>query len=456
MPQNTYAVIATKTVDSLTPFVLFENISQNYTNLEIHARLSGNANDNEVYIQLGSSNTIDTNQNYSSTFGWGDGSSASATRQNNITAINCGRTLTLNSPRGYMRALIKSYSNTTNYKPILTRTGASSSYTYMNMSMWRSNNPVNTVKVGIIGGYNLSVGTTVTLYGISNNIATTRATGGLIYSDDSYYYHVFSSTGTFTPLSSLTADVLVVAGGGGGGNMYAGGGGAGGVCYQAGRSLSATGYSVTVGAGGASNGSGSSAVGNSGGNSTFDTITALGGGGGGTYNAVPGANGGSGGGGAMGTSNGNYGNAGTATQGNSGGATGYGNAGGRGYRDPFIGGGGGGAGAVGGEASGTVAGVGGIGISSLTINALKDIGLATGAGEQSGGIYYFAGGGGGGAESATPNSGGLGGGGRGGLYNSYLPSNGMVSTGGGGGAVGGNLSVGSSGGSGIVVIRYRR
>ena len=46
-----------------------------------------------------------------------------------------------------------------------------------------------------------------------------------------------NTTYTFTPASTLTANVLMVAGGGGGGGHMAGGGGAGGLVYTAGTSL---------------------------------------------------------------------------------------------------------------------------------------------------------------------------------------------------------------------------
>jgi hypothetical protein len=72
----------------------------------------------------------------------------------------------------------------------------------------------------------------------------------LFLSDGTYYYHMFPFTGTFTPTQSITADVLVIAGGGGGGGNWGGGGGAGGLLYFSSQSLTATGYTCTVGAGG--------------------------------------------------------------------------------------------------------------------------------------------------------------------------------------------------------------
>ena len=257
-----------------------------------------------------------------------------------------------------------------------------------------------------------------------------KATGGTIYDDTTYVYHVFTSNATFTPTTSLSADIIVVAGGGGGSR---GGGGAGGLCYQAGRSFTATGYSIVIGAGGAGSNNGNAGNGT---NTTFDGITALGGGGG-RGQDTDGVSGGSGGGasGAYDTRSG-----GAATQGNSNGATGYGNRGGNGSYY-YESGGGGGAGAAGGDSVQYISGPGGIGLTNSVINTM---GAATGFGEASGSNYYFAGGGGGRSQQGPNSLGGLGGGG----YNS---GNGLPNSGGGGG---GGSGVAGTGAAGIVIVRY--
>jgi alpha-tubulin suppressor-like RCC1 family protein len=135
------------------------------------------------------------------------------------------------------------------------------------------------------------------------------------------YYN--QTTYTFTPASTLTANVLMVAGGGGGGGRYhAGGGGAGGLVYTAGTTLSGT-KTIVVGNGD----SGGNATGSpydngyKGKDTTFtDLDTAIGGGGGGA-NYTAGNDGGSGGGGGASQVSGtpNAGGSGTANQGNDGG-----------------------------------------------------------------------------------------------------------------------------------------
>ena len=133
------------------------------------------------------------------------------------------------------------------------------------------------------------------------------ATGGTITTSGNFKIHTFNSNATFcvsnggNAAGSATVDYMVVAGGSGGGSgtgggnlRAAGGGGAGGFressgaasgCYTASPlgsgvsalPVSAQGYPITIGAGGAG---GNPAPGTDGGNSIFSTITATGGGGG--------------------------------------------------------------------------------------------------------------------------------------------------------------------------------
>lgn len=275
----------------------------------------------------------------------------------------------------------------------------------------------------------------------SNSITTPspKATGGTIsYGGDGYTYHTFTASGTFTPTQSLTADALVIAGGGGGGQARGGGGGAGGLLAFTSQSLTTTGYTVTVGAGG-----GNKTVGV---DSQFAGLTLVKGGGfGGSESGqgtITGGNGGSGGGGSFGQAGG------TATSGQ--GYNGGGNTGGADYQAS----GGGGAGAVGfnGDSGTPIAGGGGVGSS-----AYSSWGSVVGKGQNVSGTYYFAGGGGSSSNRVgnAGAAGGLGGGAAGADGNGGAGNNGTVNTGGGGGGGSGSPRTnGGSGGSGIVIIRY--
>jgi len=252
--------------------------------------------------------------------------------------------------------------------------------------------------------------------------------GGVVTTSGSNVIHTFNTSGTLTPLSSLTASYLIVAGGGGGGQNWGGGGGAGGFLSGSGVTIDAnSNYVVTVGAGGAG-GTGGTGTGVNGSNSLFSmvTTTAVGGGAGGQTVANNGGSGGGsgqGGGGSPGT--------GTSGQGNNGGAQGT-----------VCAGGGGGAGAVGGAGSVNTSGGGGNGTASSI----------------SGSSVTYAGGGGGGGYTPTvtypAGAGGTGGGGAGATGNGSTGTAGTTNLGAGGGGGSGGNGTGGAGGSGVVIISY--
>ena len=278
------------------------------------------------------------------------------------------------------------------------------------------------------------------------------ATGGTITTSGNFKIHTFTSPGTFTvcsvgnPAGSDSVDYLVVAGGGGGGNN-GGGAGAGGYRESSGAAsgcyttsplgsgvsalpVSATGYPITVGAGGSASSGYNGTAGTSGSNSVFSIITSTGGGRGAHFPTTPAATGGSGGGGGCGTPIlcGAAGNTPSVTppQGN-----------------------------PGGDAAGPVYGAGG-GATAAGANGTPS-GPAGGAGGTtsiSGSPTAYAGGGGG-ATFASPGPGGVGGGGAGSGPEGTGTSGTANTGGGGGGAAGGSAGPSGAGGSGIVVIRYK-
>jgi hypothetical protein len=318
--------------------------------------------------------------------------------------------------------------------------------------LWTGTAAISSIRLYPDGG-NFAEHSTFSLYGVSA-LGTTptkapQATGGsIIQTDETYWYHAFLSSGTFTPATALTCDVLVIAGGGGpgyvGSNNAAGGGGAGQINYATAQTFTSnTAYTTTIGGGGtrtvstsAAGGQGStSSVAGSG----LTTISATGGGGGGSVTASA-TQGGSGGGGSTHLTTGASAN-GTNT-----------NAGSDGFSSTNASGGsGGGAGGTGTVATNTTASNGGAGLNtwSAWLNT-------TGTGVSG----YIAGGGAGGYYSTngsyTVPTGGSGGGGNGGYYYGGTIAGGVAgvaNTGSGGGAYG--LGVGGeNGGSGLVIIRY--
>jgi len=331
------------------------------------------------------------------------------------------------------------------------------------------------------------------------------ATGGnAVITCGNYKTHIFTGPGTFCVSCIGCAgvndivDYMVVAGGGAGGPGYAGGGGGAGgfrisnctartgipaptmspLVSPSGLSVTTQGYPITVGAGASAGSPGG--TGGSGANSVFASITSAGGGGGGTGgvgggpnpNAPPsgsgGAGGSGGGAGSKATDSGFVPQAGAGntppvspSQGNNGGS-----AGADGFSAFTNTAGGGGAGAVGTTGSNqSTAASGGIG-SFLADAVIGPTAPSYGTAGPVSSTRYFAGGAGGATDTPGGNPvpqglGGAGGGGNG--AHGTSPGLGVVGTantgGGGGGASGPSPSppwrAGATGGSGIVIIRYR-
>jgi hypothetical protein len=317
-------------------------------------------------------------------------------------------------------------------------------------------------------------------------IASETATSSIITgTTDRYIQFPYSGTGatkdyTITTTENLVCDILVVGGGGAGGNSIGGGGGAGGVVYTINQTLTSGTYTMKVGRGGigtihpGSDGQGTIGIDQDGQDSfiqlnSTDVIFSMGGvnqslrgkggGGGGIYYAaatVPGRAGGSGGG-AGERENAVY-NGGISTQGNTywdgssyvaGGSSGYGNLTSDGN---YFAAGGGGAGNT--QFDNIYNGKTGVQI-SITGTAR----------------FYAAGGGGGqlyatGGTAIVYTTRGLGGssiGGNGRIRDSASytreATSGVDGTGSGGGGGAYNATPflpAGSGGSGIIIIRYRK
>ena len=429
---STYTPIATHTIATAASSYTFSSIPSTYTDLVLVVNSATGSNDIDMYIQVNS----DTATNYSWTRMVGTGSATSSSRASSSSlGFRVGNMSGSNVGQNNAIVHFQNYSNTTTNKTVLSRGNNASNLVEAFSGLWRSTAAITSMSVNTQSG-NFSVGSTFSLYGIANNTAGAKATGGVISSDSSYFYHSFYATGTFTPTQSLSADMLVVAGGGGGGDYVGGGGGGGGLLSFTSQSLTATSYTCTVGAGGAAGSGYNSGTGAVGTDSQFGALTLVkGGGGGGNYHngsaGIAGATGGSGGGGGGGQG-------GTSTGGSP--TSGQGFAGGTGASN-FAGGGGGGAGAVGGNGTSTTGGAGGAGLaSSIT-------GVST---------YYSGGGGGSPANLLTlAGAGGVGGGGTGGANSpATVGTAGQANTGGGGG--GGRDYLPGKGGSGVVIIRYAR
>lgn len=447
MATNTYVALdKSVVVGTSTTSVQFNGISSAYTNLRVV--ISGGSDFAAAFPYVIVNN--DTGNNYSGTSMIAGTGGTFTERNSNQPRLGNFSVAFSTSLSGIYTIDFFKYTTTSKYRTQLWRmncqdTTSGYSGTGSGVTMWRNNAAaISSLDFRLTNSGTDRVwkaGTTFTLYGILAEAVTPapKATGGAIYSDSLYYYHVFGSTGVFAPTTSIIADTLVIAGGAGGGNATvstggAGGGGAGGVQLFSAQSLTATNYTVTVGAGGNSQ--------SNGGNSQFGALTASVGGGAGGNSNGNGASGGSGGGGGWISTGQGTGGAGTSGQGYAGG-----NGGSSGY------GGGGGGGAAGVGIGGSVSS--GFGGPATNANAIWV--NAVGFGVNG----YYAGGGGAGSSSGTTATGRGGGGGAGGggvvMYSSG--DNAIANTGSGGGGAGdcypnNTPGSGGKGGSGIVIVRY--
>lgn len=431
----------------------FTSIPQTYTDLLIQGsvRTSHAANWGAITFQINGSSS---NQTVRRMYG---GDSTVAVDTTNLPIIITGSTAT-SSTFGMFDAYIHNYTGSQHKSMTIDSNNESNDssniYQVIAALNWADSSAITSISLTPNTGPFVQY-STVYLYGITAAKVNAKATGGAIYSDADYFYHVFASSGTFTPTQSLTCDYLMIGGGGGGGGIVGGGGGAGQVVSALGQSFTATAYTVTIGGGGSSPAIANPGV--TGGTTTFNSVNAIGGGGGGNYNGGNGLSGASGGGGGGSEPAVTSGTGGTGTAGfNGGNGTGFG------IGATYAGGGGGGAGGAGanavqpsGATSGSsIAGNGGIGATNSFINAIA---LATGYGQYDNGNYYIAAGGGGASGNSLTNIGfgGIGGGGNGGANEAATKgTNGLVNTGSGGGGARDNL--GGNGAAGLVVIRYAK
>lgn len=431
MPTNTYVALDTQTLTSNVSSVTFSNINQGYTDLILisSARVTGAVDNDDILVTLSG----DTGSNYSATYMVGNGTNAISGRNSGTSKGYWIYAVGANvSSNIYTLDIMNfnNYSNTTTFKTMVSKTANSNNGPAARACLWRSTSAITSISLNCPNS-NIAAGSTFSLYGIAaeGTSPAPKATGGAIYQDSTYYYHVFGATGTFTPLSSLTVDYAIVGGGAG---ARFGGGGAGGFRAFTGATLSATGYTATIGAGGTSAASGTATSFNS---------NSVSGGGYGSTGASNGISGGSGGGaGSVSldpSATGGAGNAGSYSpvEGYAGGnavSTGSGTSG-------ANAGGGGGAGGVGGNGTnsgGTSGGTGGAGgAGSFTYNSINISSWLTATGVGVNG-YVAAGGAGGGAGAG-------------------VGANGVANS--GNGAQGnnwGNSGTGVNGGSGVVIVRY--
>lgn len=109
----------------------------------------------------------DSGSNYSTTWMYGNGTSAVSTRQSNATALRLGGDLPT-SGFSVNTVHLLNYSNSTTFKTFLNPNGTASADANMNVGLWRSTVAITSVQVrgNNDGGLNMAVGSTFTLWGV--------------------------------------------------------------------------------------------------------------------------------------------------------------------------------------------------------------------------------------------------------------------------------------------------
>jgi hypothetical protein len=154
---STYEPIATTTLGSTTSNFEFTSIASTYTDLIIVISGSSNPAQN-IQMQVGNG-SVDTGSNYSSTYLYGDGSSAASGRLTSQTNAILGA---IYSDRGISILQLQNYANTATYKTFISRTNSAGNLVGAYVSLWRSTSAINRIKFT----NPFDAGTSLTLYGI--------------------------------------------------------------------------------------------------------------------------------------------------------------------------------------------------------------------------------------------------------------------------------------------------
>ena len=170
----TYEKIATTTLGSNTASTTFSSISGAYTDLVLISFVRDTRTADYAYPRLRFNS--DTGGNYSETYLWGGGVSASSSQNPNMAGTQYGEAVGASQAAGNYAPFItniQNYSNSTTYKTILSRFnnllgGNGNLNTGCVVSLWRNTAAITSITItGDIGAStNLATGSTFTLYGI--------------------------------------------------------------------------------------------------------------------------------------------------------------------------------------------------------------------------------------------------------------------------------------------------
>jgi hypothetical protein len=157
---STYTPIATNTLTSATASVTFSSIPSTYTDLMLITSTKYASTASHCLLQFNG----DTSTNYSSTYIYGDGTTAASGRQSNTFGCFIGRAN--DNEFGVGVTHIQNYSNSTTYKTVISRGSLATSLTIAYVNLWRNTNAITSLVISGNSGINFTTGSTFTLYGI--------------------------------------------------------------------------------------------------------------------------------------------------------------------------------------------------------------------------------------------------------------------------------------------------
>jgi hypothetical protein len=156
---STYVPITNYTVSGTSTTLITFNSFSGYSDLVM--RIQGTSTGN-ARLRFNS----DSGSNYGWTILTGDGSTASSVRTNSDTSA----ITSYYGGNGIVTANIMNYSDTSKYKMVLSRAGASGGGTDLVIGRWNNSSAITTitVQVNTAGSGTFSDGTNITIWGILN------------------------------------------------------------------------------------------------------------------------------------------------------------------------------------------------------------------------------------------------------------------------------------------------
>jgi hypothetical protein len=161
MPK-TYEAIMSTTLTTNSSSVTFSSIPQTYTDLVLICAYDLVSGGGSMALRLNN----DSAGNYGVTYIFGNGSSAASSRVANITYVAAGRAGVGGQGGGYTH--IMSYSNTTTFKSVLSRSFGTigSASPWFDVTTWRSTAAITSLVLLDESGGTFASGATFNLYGI--------------------------------------------------------------------------------------------------------------------------------------------------------------------------------------------------------------------------------------------------------------------------------------------------